>query len=167
MIQAKSLDPSLEVEAISSANHILNRSPHPALDRKTPFEAWCGRKPIVTHFKVFGCPVWANKSSKGCKTLAPRPCTFIRYEDDVKAYRLMDPKTREIFVEKDVHFKEISPSLSSNPFHTSYIVETDNDTNDSASTYLDTWGSIDSCSERSQHQYTPHAYIATVIGLAQ
>ena len=41
MIQAKSLDPSLEVEVITSANHILNRSPHPALDGKTPFEAWC------------------------------------------------------------------------------------------------------------------------------
>ena len=51
MIQAKSLDPSLEVEAISSATHILNRSPHLALDGKTPFEAWCGRKPNVTHLE--------------------------------------------------------------------------------------------------------------------
>ena len=37
MIQANSLDPSLEVEAISSATHILNRSAHVALDGKTPF----------------------------------------------------------------------------------------------------------------------------------
>ena len=29
MIKAKSLAPTLEVEAISSATHILNRSPHP------------------------------------------------------------------------------------------------------------------------------------------
>ena len=43
MIKAKSLNPTLEVEAISSATHILNRSPHPALDGKTPFEVWCGR----------------------------------------------------------------------------------------------------------------------------
>ena len=50
MIKAKSLDPSLEVEAISSASHILNRSPHPTLDGKTPFEAWCSRKPVVSHF---------------------------------------------------------------------------------------------------------------------
>ena len=52
MIQAKSLDPSLEVEAISSANHILNRSPHNVLDGKTPFEAWCNIKLVVKHFKV-------------------------------------------------------------------------------------------------------------------
>ena len=66
----------------------------------------------------------------------------------MKAYRLMVPETHEIFVEKDVHFEESSPSLSSNPLRTSYTVETDSDTNDSSSTDSDTWGSIDSCSKR-------------------
>ena len=65
MIQAKSLDPSLEVEAISSATHMLNRSPHNALDGKTPVEAWCEKKLIVKHFRVFGCPTWENISSRG------------------------------------------------------------------------------------------------------
>ena len=50
MIQAKSLDPSLEVKEISSVTHILNQSPYPTLDGKTPFEAWYNRKHIVTHF---------------------------------------------------------------------------------------------------------------------
>ncbi len=54
MIKAKSVDPTLEVEAISSATHMLNRSPHNALDRKTTFEVWWGRKPVVSHFRVFG-----------------------------------------------------------------------------------------------------------------
>ena len=45
----------------------------------------------------------------------------------------MDPETHEIFVEKDVHFEESSPSLSSNPPHTSYIVETDNNNSDNGS----------------------------------
>ena len=83
-IKAKSLDPSLEVEAISSATHILNRSPHPTLDGKTPFEAWCGRKPNVTHFRVFGCPTWANRSSRGFYAQFPWPCTFIGYEYNAK-----------------------------------------------------------------------------------
>ena len=80
MIQAKSLDPSLEVEAINSANHILNKSPHPTLDGKTPFEAWCGRKPILTHLRVFGCPTWENISSNRCKAPPPQLFTFIGYE---------------------------------------------------------------------------------------
>ena len=75
----------------------------------------------------------------------------------------MDPATLEICVDKDVHFEERSPSLSSTPLHTSYTVETDSETSDSASPGSDTWGSIDSCSERS-HQFSPRAYIATVKG---
>ena len=110
MIQAKSLDPSLEVEAISSANHILNRSPHNVLYGMTPFEAWCGRKPVVKHFIVFGCPTWAHISSRECKAPPLRPCTFIGYDDNVKAYRLMDSETREIFKERNVHFDKNSPS---------------------------------------------------------
>ena len=105
-----------------------------------------------------------KQSSKGYKAQFPRPCTFISYEDSVKAYRLLDPETHQIFVEKDVHFEESSPNLSSNPLRTSYCVEIDSDFSDSASTDSDTWGSVDSCSEQSLYQYSPHAYIATVTG---
>ena len=143
MIQAKSLDPSLQVEAISSATYIIDWFPHLALDGKIPFEAWCGRKPVVSHFRVFGYPIWANISSRGCKTPTPRPCTFIGYEDGVKAYRLMDLETHEIFVQKDVHFEESSPRLSSNPLRTSYIVESNSDTSNSASIDSNMWGPID------------------------
>ena len=85
----------------------------------------------------------------------------------MKAYRLLDPETHQIFVEKNVYFEESAPSLSSNPLHTSYSVESDTDTSGSASTDLDMWGYINSYSERSLHQYSPHAYITTVIGPAQ
>ena len=82
----------------------------------------------------------------------------------MKAYKLMDPETHEIFVEKDVHFEESSPSLSSTPLCTSYTVETDSDFSDGSSTDSDTWGSIDNfCS---CHQFSPHAYIATLTGPA-
>ena len=67
----------------------------------------------------------------------------------MKAYRLMDLETHKILVEKDVHFEESSSNLSSTPLCTSYIVETNSDTSDSASIDSDTWGSIDSCSKRS------------------
>ena len=60
----------------------------------------------MKHFRVFGCPTWAHISSRECKALPPRPCTFIGYDKSVKAYRLVDPKTREIFIEMNVHFEE-------------------------------------------------------------
>ena len=67
----------------------------------------------------------------------------------MKSYKLMDPETHHIFVEKDVHFEESSPSLSSNLVYTSYIVETNSDTRNNASIDSNTWGYIDNCSERS------------------
>ena len=117
--------------------------------KKNPFEAWCSRKIVVSHFRVFSCLAWESISSRACKAPVPRPCTFIGYQENAKAYRLMDPKTHEIFLEKDVHFEECSPSLSSTPLRTSYTVETDSDTSDSASTSSDMWGFVDSCIERS------------------
>ena len=82
----------------------------------------------------------------------------------MKAYKVLDPETHQIFVEKDVHFEESSPNLSSNPLRTSYRVETDTDFSDSASTDSDTWGSVDNCSENSLYQSSPPAYIAIVTG---
>ena len=69
-------------------------------------------------------------------------------------------------MEKDVHFEKNSPSLSSNRLCTSYAVEIDSDTSDSASTDSNMWVSIDSYNKRSQHQSSPHVYIAIVKGLA-
>ena len=47
---------------------------------------------------------------------------------------------------------------------TSHWVETDTDISDSASTSLDRRVSFDSCSEHSLYQFSPPAYIATMIG---
>jgi hypothetical protein len=47
MIHACSLAPEYWVEAINCVAHIQNRVLHKALKGITPFEAWCGRKPIV------------------------------------------------------------------------------------------------------------------------
>jgi hypothetical protein len=42
-------------KAIRTAVYLLNRSPTKALDSRTPFEVWHGKKPKVSHLKVFGC----------------------------------------------------------------------------------------------------------------
>jgi transposase InsO family protein len=50
MLHARSLPPKLSVEALNYVNHIQNRSPHRFVKDQTPFEAWSGIKPKVTHF---------------------------------------------------------------------------------------------------------------------
>jgi hypothetical protein len=42
-------------EAVVTAVYILNRSPTKALNGRTPYEAWHGRKPAVSRIRVFGC----------------------------------------------------------------------------------------------------------------
>ena len=45
-------------EAIAHTVYLCNRTHMWALNRKTPLEAWCGRKPDVSHLREFGSPVW-------------------------------------------------------------------------------------------------------------
>jgi hypothetical protein len=46
--------------AVNTAVYIKNRCPTKFLDFKTPQEAWSGRKPNVSHLKVFGCKAFAR-----------------------------------------------------------------------------------------------------------
>jgi hypothetical protein len=81
-------------EAVVTAIYILNRSPTKALEGRTPYEAWHGRKPAVSHLRVFGCLVFAKELGHVSK-LDDRstPGVFIGYAEGSKAYRILDPKT--------------------------------------------------------------------------
>jgi hypothetical protein len=48
-------------DAVVMAVYILNRSPTKALNDRTPYEAWHGRKPAVSHLRVFGCLTFAKE----------------------------------------------------------------------------------------------------------
>jgi hypothetical protein len=54
MLHAKSLSQS------SWETYIKNISPHRSVKDKTPYEAWSGLKPEVTHFRIFGSRAWAR-----------------------------------------------------------------------------------------------------------
>lgn len=41
-------------KAVNQMVHVLNRCPTLAVKDMTPEEAWCGFKPFVDHFRVFG-----------------------------------------------------------------------------------------------------------------
>jgi hypothetical protein len=40
---------------MGTACYLVNRSPSSMLDDKTPQEVWTGKKPSLTHLKVFDC----------------------------------------------------------------------------------------------------------------
>jgi transposase InsO family protein len=55
MIFAQRLGLEFWGEVVNTVVYIKNRCPTQALDSKTPQEAWSGRKPDVSHLRVFGC----------------------------------------------------------------------------------------------------------------
>jgi hypothetical protein len=55
MILAQGLELEFWGEVVNTAVYIKNRCPTKSLDSKTPQEAWSGRKPDVSHLRVFGC----------------------------------------------------------------------------------------------------------------
>lgn len=42
-------------EAVSTAAYHINRCPTSAVKNMIPLEAWSGRKPNLSHLRVFGC----------------------------------------------------------------------------------------------------------------
>jgi hypothetical protein len=81
-------------EAVVTVVYILNRSPTKALNGRTPYEAWDGRKPAVFHLRVFGCLAFGKELGHIGK-LDDRSTlgVFISYAEGSKAYRILDPGT--------------------------------------------------------------------------
>ena len=102
------MPPKFCVEAINCASYIKNRVPHKQLDGMTPFEAWSGHKPDVTHFRIFGSKAWPRIPTEKRKDLQPpsQECLFVVYSKDSKGYKLIKLSTNKTFIEISVEFQE-------------------------------------------------------------
>jgi hypothetical protein len=121
MIQSKNMAPSFWVEAVNCANYIQNRMPHRVVLHKTPEESWSHVKPDDSSFRVFGSPAWALIPVKKHKAMEKKsqPLIFVGYCEDIKAYRLFEPITKEVFFRRAIRFDEgFNPT--SNPSPSSY-----------------------------------------------
>ena len=98
MLQSKGLSLNFWAEAINCANYIINRTPTKVLENITLEEAWSSIKPNVSHFRVFGSEAWAHIRDEKHKALEPKSenCIFIGYSKDVKGYRLIPLKSKNL-----------------------------------------------------------------------
>ena len=113
MIHVQRLKLYIWAEAVTNAVYIRNRCPTRALVTMTPQEAWRGRKPCITHMRVFGCIAYAKvpDSKRGKLDAKGTKCLFLGYCEGTKAYRLMCVETRKIIRSRDVVFDEDSTSV--------------------------------------------------------
>jgi hypothetical protein len=60
MIHDQDIPMHLWAEAIRTKMHVQRKFSHSALGFKTPKEMFSGKKPEVSHVKMFGCPVFVH-----------------------------------------------------------------------------------------------------------
>ena len=108
MLQSKGLGLNFWEEAINCANYIVNLTPTKVLKNITLEEAWSSIKPDVSHFRVFGSDAWAPIPDAKHKPLKPKSekCIFVGYSEDVKGYRLLQQKSKNTIIRRDVKFDE-------------------------------------------------------------
>jgi hypothetical protein len=106
MLNEKNLSNYFWVEAVAIAIYIMNQTPTTIVHGMTPEEKFTGKKPDVSHLRVFGCTTYVhvlNEKRSKLDTKAMK-CIFIGYSLEQKRYRCFNPFTRKLQVNRDVVF---------------------------------------------------------------
>lgn len=91
-------------EAVNTAVYLRNRTVASGLNNKTPFELWFGRKPDVSHIRIFGSKIMVHipkeKRLKWDKKAVN--CILVGYSENVKGYRIYNPVKNTISTSRDI-----------------------------------------------------------------
>ncbi|MEN9639538.1 MAG: hypothetical protein RLZZ262_1406, partial [Bacteroidota bacterium] len=76
-------------DAVNTSVYLLNRRYHRTIGM-TPFQAWHGKKPSLSHLRVFGCNSWRRVPDQNRIGLDPRSsrCVFLGYAGRQQGYRV-------------------------------------------------------------------------------
>lgn len=150
MLIDSKLDNKFWAEATSTAVYLINRIPCRGMKHVTPEERWSGAKPDLSSLRVFGCRAMAHipKAQRTKLDVKSIQCIFVGYSEQSKAYRLYNPKTRNVLVSRDVVFIESDENkvieipdktnrsaLSSKNNKIDETVSSDDDSSDNSSDY--------------------------------
>jgi hypothetical protein len=109
MMNEKNLPHYFWTEAIATVVYSVNRTPTTTIRGMTLEEKFTGKKPNVSHLRVFGCIAYVHvlddKRSK--LDLKADKCIFIRYSLEQKGYRCFNPSTWKLQMSRDVVFNEM------------------------------------------------------------
>ncbi|GJU43084.1 putative ribonuclease H-like domain-containing protein [Tanacetum coccineum] len=116
MLADSKLPTTFWAEAVNTACYVQNRvlviKPH----KKTPYELFLGRKPVLSFMRPFGCPVtilntldrlgeFDGKADEGF---------FVGYYTNSKAFMVFNSRTRIVEENMHVKFSEDTPNIAGN-----------------------------------------------------
>jgi hypothetical protein len=107
MLIKSGLSDEMWAEAVVTANYIRNRTPVSAglsAHGKMSWKAFYGKKPDVSHMRVFGARAFMHVPGALRHKLEPvsEKGWFIGYEADAKAYRILWERDNRVIVSRDV-----------------------------------------------------------------
>ena len=109
MLAHSGLSNAYWAEAIGTASYLHNLLPNSTLGGNTsPHETWTGKRPDVSHLRVFGCAAYAHIPAEHRRKLDSKATKMIMvgYSRGTSGYRLIDETSRRMLVRKDVIFNE-------------------------------------------------------------
>lgn len=111
MIYSNGLPVYLWAEAIHTACYLMNRVPNRKSTTSTPFETWFGRKPHVSHLRIFGSTAFVHVPEQKRRKLDKKSerVVFVGYGDSDKLFRVYSPARRCVVIVTDIIFDEVLP----------------------------------------------------------
>lgn len=101
-------------EAVGTAAYITNRSPSRVLAEVTPYEKWTGKKPNISHLRIFGSKVMVHvpKANRLKWDRKSHELIFVGYCDNTKGYRMYDPVNKRMVISRNVIFIENNENVN-------------------------------------------------------
>jgi hypothetical protein len=108
MLHDQGLPLHLWAEACNIAVYVQNCFPHRVLGMSTPEEAFTGKKPDVSHFKIFGSSVYVHVNKDARKKLEPTAEVgiFVGYKETPHNYHVYLRNNKMTIMRWDIIFDE-------------------------------------------------------------
>ncbi len=109
MLNEKNLPNYFWAEVVTIIVYIMNRTPTMVVHGMTPEEKFTGKKPDVSHLRVFGCITYVHVPDEKRSKLdrKAKKCIFIGYSSKQKGCGCFNPSTRKLQMSKNVVFDEM------------------------------------------------------------
>jgi hypothetical protein len=117
MLDESGLPKSFWGECLAALIHVWNRCPTEAVRSATPYELWHGRKPDVSHLRVWGCTAYVHiqKDKRAGLGSHMEKCVCIGYPQGYKGWKFYNPTTKKTVIAERADFDERYFPLSKRP----------------------------------------------------